>query len=96
MIVKNISFLQRLINYIRPSFIEDRKRKGILQRLEEINVELIDVAETCRMYGDLDMNFEQALKYKDYVALNYEYVRLERELYNLPEPEKTKVSVSQN
>lgn len=94
--MKNSSFLQRLINYIRPSFIEKRRRKVILQRLEEINVELIDVAETCKMYGDLDMSFEQALKYKDYVALNYEYVQLERELYNLPEPEKAKVSVSQN
>jgi hypothetical protein len=94
--VKNSSFLQRLINYIRPSFVEKKKRKAIIQRLEEINLELIDVSHTCKMYGDLDMNFEQALKYKDYVALNYEYVRLERQLYSLPEPEKVKVSVSQN
>ncbi|WP_407430742.1 hypothetical protein [Arcticibacter sp.] len=94
--MKNISFLQRLINFIRPSFVEKKKRKAIIQRLEEINIELIDVSHTCKMYGDLDMNFEQALKYKDYVALNYEYVKLERELYSLPEPEKVKVSVSQN
>lgn len=94
--MKKINFLQQLINYIRPSFIEKKRRKVIMERLEEINLELIDVSHTCKMYGDLDMNFEQALKYKDYVALNYEYVRLERELYSLPEPQKVKVSVSQN
>lgn len=94
--MKNSNLLQRLINYIRPSFIEKKRRKAIVQRLEEINLELIDVSHTCKMYGDLDMSFEQALKYKDYVALNYEYVRLERELYSLPEPEEVKVSVSQN
>lgn len=94
--MKKTSFLQRLINFIRPSFVEKKKRQAIVQRLEEINIELIDVSHTCKMYGDLDMSYEQAMKYKDYVALNYEYVRLERELYNLPEPEKVKVSVSQN
>lgn len=94
--MKNSNFLQRFINYLRPSFIEKRRRKAIIQRLEEINAELIDVSHTCKMYGDLDMNFEQALKYKDYVALNYEYVRLERELYSLPEREEVKVPVSQN
>lgn len=94
--MKNSSFLQRLINFLRPSSIERKKRKAIIQRLEEINLELIDVSHTCKMYGDLDMSFEQAMKYKDYIALNYEYSRLERELYSLPEPEKVKVSVSQN
>lgn len=94
--MKNSSFFQRFINYFRPSFIEKKRRKAIIQRLEEINIELIDVSHTCMMYGDLDMNFEQALKYKDYVALNYEYSRLERELYSLPEREEVKVSVSHN
>lgn len=94
--VKNSSFLQRLISFFRPASIEKKRRSAIIQRLEEINVELIDVSETCKMYDDLGMSYEQALKYKDYVALNYEYLQLERELYNLPEPEKVKVSVSQN
>lgn len=94
--MKNTNFLQRLINFIRPSFVEKKKRRAIIQRLEEINAELIDVSHTCKMYGDLDMSYEQAMKYKDYVALNYEYVRLERELYSLPETDKIKVTVSQS
>ncbi|EOR96458.1 hypothetical protein ADIARSV_0361 [Arcticibacter svalbardensis MN12-7] len=48
------------------------------------------------MYGDLELYFEQALKYKEFIALNFEYSRLEMQLYKINKPEKNKVPVSQN
>lgn len=62
--------------------------------MEEVNLALIDLSETCKMYGDLDLRYEQSLKYKEYIALNREYAELERQLYGIPRPQEIDVPLS--
>lgn len=83
-----------MLSFIRPSSSEKGRRSLILKKMEEVNLALIDLSETCKMYGDLDLRYEQSLKYKEYITLNREYAELERQLYGIPQPKEIDIPVS--
>ena len=94
--MKKGNLIQQFITYINISILEKRRQRPILRKMEAINAHIQDLSETCKMYGDLELYYEQAVKYKEFIALNYEYSRLEMQLYKLNRPQKNKVPVSQN
>ena len=94
--MKKGNLIQQFITYINISILEKRRQRPILRKMEAINAHIQDLSETCKMYGDLELYYEQSVKYKEFIALNYEYSRLEMQLYKLNRPQKNKVPVSQN
>lgn len=94
--MKKGNLIQQLISYINISILEKRRQRPILKKMESVKAQIQDLSETCKMYGDLELYFEQSVKYKEFIALNFEYSRLEMQLYKLNKPIKNKVPVSQN
>jgi len=94
--MKKGNIFQQIIRYINVSIIEKRRQRPILKKMEDMNAKIQDLSETCKMYGDLELYYEQALKYKEFISLNFEYSNLEMQLYKLNKPSKNKRLVSQN